>query len=70
MAPKVKMLFLLILSFPILHAQMWKPLGPIGSDRYNMKNSAWAGGTGQICGFAFAPRGDGSGQYDLSLIHI
>ena len=46
--------FLFCLLIP-LQAQTWQPLGPIGSDHYSLKNSAWGGGTGQIHAFAFVP---------------
>ena len=64
MSTKATMLFLLLLTLSISNAQTWLPLGPIGSDQYSLKHSDWAGGTGQIHGFAFASRGDGSGRYD------
>ena len=64
MGIKTRTLFFLVFSFSVLRAQTWRPLGPIGSDQYNLKHSAWGGGTGQVHGFAFVPRGDDSGKYD------
>lgn len=55
-------LLFFISFFSTLSAQTWKPLGPFGSDQYNLKTSAWGGGTGQVHTFAFAPREDG--KYD------
>ena|GEM_PF-4639562 len=57
-------LALLLFFNYIIHAQTWKPLGPIGSEQYNLKTSAWGGGTGQIHAFAFAPRSDSKDKYD------
>ena len=57
-------LVLLLVCSYMVHGQMWKPLGPFGSEQYNLKTSAWGGGTGQVHAFAFAQRIDHKGKYD------
>ncbi len=60
-----KAILVLLLAYSyIIHGQTWKPLGPFGSEQYNLKTSAWGGGTGQVHAFAFAPKIDHKGKYD------
>ncbi len=49
-----------------IYAQKWQPLGPIGTEKYSLKNSAWAGGTGQIHSFAYAAKTGGYDWYCVS----
>jgi hypothetical protein len=64
MYKKIFPLILIIMVCSGIYAQTWLPLGPFGSEKYSLKNSAWGGGTGQIYGFAFAPQSNSKGNYD------
>jgi xyloglucan-specific exo-beta-1,4-glucanase len=54
---------ILILVAGCVTAQVWQPLGPVGSAEFNLNKSSGTGGTGQIHAFAFAPSGKADAPY-------